>query len=292
MRWPHYEHVFFDCDSTLTTVEGIDILAEAVGKKWRVEVLTRAAMNGDLDLEAVYGKRLAAVRATRQQIQGIRRVYKQNVVEDAAAVIAALHAMGHKVYIISGGLAEPVVEFGIYLGVPRERIRAVGVDYDRLSGEWWQKLNRYRSTGDERYLTFEEGALTISDGKAEVVQDLLAGQNGRSLLIGDGSSDLKASRAVDLFVGFGGVVTRENVLAAAPAFVHTSSLAPLLPVAAGPAAHRLVADTDHETIFFKGMNLIQRGAVSFKDEQLKTKFDNAFRKAYQTLHSRSHGSSP
>ncbi len=39
MRWPPYEHVFFDCDSTLTTVEGIDILAASSGKQWRVEVL-------------------------------------------------------------------------------------------------------------------------------------------------------------------------------------------------------------------------------------------------------------
>ncbi|MCC6606951.1 MAG: phosphoserine phosphatase, partial [Anaerolineae bacterium] len=33
MRWPPYKHVFFDCDSTLTTVEGIDVLAETAGKK-------------------------------------------------------------------------------------------------------------------------------------------------------------------------------------------------------------------------------------------------------------------
>jgi len=135
MRWPHYEHVFFDCDSTLTTIEGIDVLADHAGKKWRVEVLTRAAMDGELDLEEVYGKRLLAVKPTREQIRNIRQAYKRNVVEDAAAVIAALQHLGHKVYIISGGLAEPVEEFGIFLGVPQENIRAVGVAYNQLSGQ-------------------------------------------------------------------------------------------------------------------------------------------------------------
>ena len=72
MRWPPYKHVFFDCDSTLSTVEGIDVLAETAGKKWRVEVLTNAAMDGKLDLEDVYAKRLQAVRPTHEQIQQIR----------------------------------------------------------------------------------------------------------------------------------------------------------------------------------------------------------------------------
>ncbi len=30
MRWLRYTHVFFDCDSTLTTVEGIDLGPEQV----------------------------------------------------------------------------------------------------------------------------------------------------------------------------------------------------------------------------------------------------------------------
>ena len=40
MRWPPFEHIFFDCDSTLTAVEGIDVLAETMGKRLRVETLT------------------------------------------------------------------------------------------------------------------------------------------------------------------------------------------------------------------------------------------------------------
>jgi phosphoserine phosphatase len=279
MRWPHYDHIFFDCDSTLTTVEGIDALAESAGKKWRVEILTKAAMAGALDLETVYAKRLQAVRPTRAQINQIRRIYKRNVVEDAAAVIAALQALGHQVYIISGGLAEPVAEFGLYLGVPRYNIRAVDIAYDKLSGTWW-KTRDEDVDGAEEYLAFNEGALTISDGKALIVRELLGDQRGRSLLIGDGYSDLLAGRAVDLFVGFGGVAKRERVLAEAPAFIHSTSLAPLLVLAAGPAAGRQAHGTPHQAIFQKALDLVTTGAITFNHERLKAKFDAAFKAAH------------
>ncbi len=270
MRWPPYKHIFFDCDSTLTAVEGIDILAEAVGKKWRVEVLTNAAMDGRLDLEEIYAKRLRAIKPTHEQIRQIRRDYKKHAVKDAKKLIAALHAMGHNVYIISGGLLEPVQQFGIYLGVPKEHIRAVGVEYDQLSGDWWDKDD----VTNKKYMNFDEGALTVSDGKALIVKELIGEDTGRSLLIGDGNSDLLASRAVDLFIGYGGVVTRERVLEESPIFIHSRSLAPLLPIAAGPAAIRTVP-SKYKKIFNKGLELIEQGAITYQNEQLNEKFTNA-----------------
>lgn len=280
MRWPPYKHVFFDCDSTLSTVEGIDVLAETVGKKWRVEVLTNAAMDGKLNLEDVYAKRLRAVRPTHEQIRQIRAVYKRNIVADAQAVIAALQFLGHHVYIISGGLAEPVQEFGVFLGVPKENIRAVHVDYDQLAGEWWYAETDFQKPKRKRYIDYKEGALTVSNGKAQIIKELLGMQNGRSLLIGDGNSDLLAGHTVDLFVGFGGVVQRERVKAESPAFIHTPSLAPLLLLASGPAAIRQVKDTPHEAVFQNAINLTSTGAIDFNHERLKEKFHQAYQTVY------------
>ncbi len=279
MRWPAYRHVIFDCDSTLSTIEGIDILAESAAKKWRIEVLTNAAMNGDLDLAEVYGKRLRAVRPTRHQVQAIKNSYKRHLVEDAREVIQALQTLGHEVYIVSGGLLEPVMEFGIFLGVPEAHIRAVDVQYDALTGEWWRQSTR----AEVRYKTFEEGALTATDGKAEIISDLLGEQNGRSLLIGDGSSDLLAADRVDLFVGFGGVVTRPRILERAPVFLHSSSLAPLLALALGPAALARLHQTELVYLAEKCVQLIEQGELTFNDERLNEKF----RKAYQAVFTRS-----
>jgi phosphoserine phosphatase len=286
MRWPPYKHIFFDCDSTLTTVEGIDVLAELAGKGWRVSVLTEAAMNGDLALEEIYAKRLQALKPTRGQIQAIRQVYKQNIVREAAELISALQSLGHQVYIISGGLAEPVIEFGVYLGVPRQNIRAVGVEYDALSGDWWQHLDE-RPNVSERYLNFTENGLTVSDGKAQIVKELLGNQSGRNLLIGDGVSDLLAGSVVDLFVGFGGVVRRPRVAREAPIFIESDSLAPLLALAAGPVALHYLQGTEHQTILEKTNQLISMGVIKFQDEQLKDKFHQAWNHTYQTIYSRS-----
>lgn len=280
MRWPAYKHVFFDCDSTLTTVEGIDALAEASGKRWRISILTDAAMSGDVDLEEVYAKRLQALKPTKGQIQAIKNIYKNNIVPEAAEVVAALHYLNHQVYILSGGLAEPVIEFGRFIGVPREHIRAVNVEYDQLSGEWWQQINDEQPNVSERLLSYPDDSLTVSDGKAQIVGELLADQGGRSLFIGDGVSDLLAGRAVDLFVGFGGVVTRSRVQAEAPVFIHSKSLAPLLALAAGPASLATLESSDYQEVALKARNLINQGAISFHSEELNDKFDKAWQAAY------------
>ncbi|HSH03136.1 MAG TPA: HAD-IB family phosphatase [Anaerolineae bacterium] len=284
MRWPPFQHIFFDCDSTLTTVEGIDVLAATANKQWRVEVLTNAAMNGQLDLADVYGKRLQAIHPTRKHIQAIRQVYKRNIVPDAAELIACLQYLGHNVYIISGGLAEPVTEFGIFLGVAKEQIRAVDVDYNELSTGWWES----NKTDDlnARYMAYHEGALTVSNGKAKIVKELLGDQKGKALLIGDGSSDLLAGHAVDLFVGFGGVVARPRVQEESPVFLESASLAPLLALAAGPEGLRRVENTKFAALSNTAKQLIEQGAFSFKNERLNQKFQQA----YQAIYPRTNGS--
>ena len=279
MRWPPYRHIFFDCDSTLTTVEGIDVLADASGKSWRVGVLTDAAMSGDVNLEEIYAKRLRTLRPTRGQVKAIRQVYKHNIVPDVIDLIAALQFLDHKVYIISGGLAEPVLEFGRHLGVPTEHIRAVGIEYDSLSGEWWYNQDEQPNVS-ERYLTFDEAPLTVSDGKARIVSQIMADQNGRSLLIGDGVSDLLAGPAVDLFVGFGGVVDRRQVRRGAPIFISSLSLAPLLPIAAGPAALAQLDNAAFRPLLKKVIDFVTEGAIEFNDGQLEERFYQAWRRPH------------
>ena len=45
--WPGFDFVFFDCDSTLSSIEGIDELARQKGKFNQVKQLTDAAMQYD-----------------------------------------------------------------------------------------------------------------------------------------------------------------------------------------------------------------------------------------------------
>jgi phosphoserine phosphatase len=126
-RWNSYDLIFFDCDSTLSTIEGIDELARLKGKEWRVGLLTEKAMNGDLELEEVYGKRLRAIRPTRGQLKAIEELYWEHLVPDVQAVLDALRFLKKDVFIISGGLAEAVRGFRQAPGrAPREHPRCRG----------------------------------------------------------------------------------------------------------------------------------------------------------------------
>lgn len=274
-RWATYDLIFFDCDSTLSTIEGIDELAKLKGKEGRVGLLTDKAMNGDLDLSEVYGKRLKAIRPTRGQLKAIEQRYVETEVEDATEVIAALHDIGKKVFIISGGLVDAVRGFGRRLGVAPENIRAVELEYNALSGEWW-RYNEPQAQHEQTYLEYVEGPLTISSGKPDIINDLTGDHVGRRFMIGDGSSDLATRDTVDLFVGYGGVVARDKVRDESDVFIASLSLAPVLPLATGASGYHKVRGTEHEAIFRKGIDLALKNEVLFKDDTRRTNFMNAF----------------
>ena len=271
-RWPVYRHVIFDCDSTLTGIEGIDELASHPDTRQRVADLTRSAMDGKVNLETVYGERLEILQPTRGAVRALRSRYRKRVVKDAAALIQALQVLGHEVYIVSGGLFDPVREFGMHLGVAPEHIRAVEVEYDTLSGNWWQGQGPWR----EAYLAVQHSVLTESDGKARVIRELLQNQTGRSLLVGDGVSDLLASREVDLFAGFGGVICRDRVASESKVFIQSQSIAPVLLLAAGTAALEHSGDTGVQALAEKAHALTQSAALRWNEVRLAEKFEACF----------------
>lgn len=261
MIWFPFDLIIFDCDSTLSRVEGIDELARWVGREAEVAALTNHAMNGDLPLEAVYGKRLELLQPTRDHLRQLGRLYQETIIPDAKETIAALQRLGHKVFIVSGGLAAGVQEFGVWLGVPESQIFAVEVEFNQLAGRWWENWKTpHRRNLDERYLEHDHGPLTIGRGKADIIQRLRAQHRGRAMLIGDGVSDLEAGVAVDLFVGFGGVVAREKVQSAAPVFIHSPTLAPVLPL----AYTRAEVPAEFAALYAKGIDEL-RESVSFRD---------------------------
>ncbi len=275
LHWSSYDLIFFDCDSTLSSIEGIDELARFKGKEQRVAVLTQKAMDGDLDLAEVYGKRLQAIRPTRGQLKAIEERYYETLVPDAQAVLDALRFLGKQVFIISGGLAEPVRGLGVRLGVPPENIRAVELEYNQLSGDWW----RYYEPSErnhQTYLDYDEGPLTVSSGKPMIVRELANGKHGRKMMIGDGASDLATRAVVDLFVGFGGVVARQKVRDEADVFVRVNSLAPILPLAAGLLGYVKVLGTPHQPVFERGLSLIREAGITINNPDLHSAFEKAF----------------
>ena len=275
MRWPIYDHVIFDFDSTLTEIEGIDVLAAKAGVGEEVSELTSQAMDGKVELSSVYEKRLTTIDPTRGSIRALKEEYKKNITEDAENVIAALNLLGHQVYIVSGGLLDPIIEIGGALGVPKENIRAVDVEYDEFSGEWWLAQTDEHNR-DRRFLKSNETELEKTHGKAAVIRKLLADKRGRSLLVGDGTSDLAASATVDLFVGFTGVVERALIVDKAPIIMRSKSLAPIIVIAAGPLVEKKLKKTRYQALSRKAFELIDERVLHFNDDDLKRTFQAAY----------------
>ena len=271
-RWPAFDLVFFDCDSTLSTIEGIDELARLKGKEGRVGLLTNKAMDGELDLADIYGKRLKAIKPTLAQLKAVEERYWETLVEDAQEVIAALQFLGVHVFIISGGLIDAVKGFGRRLGVDPARVRAVELEYNELSGRWWD-YHEPQAQQSKTYLDYSEGPLTVSSGKSAIIEELAGDLPGRRMMIGDGTSDLATVSTVDLFVGYGGVVAREKVKAESEIFVKAASLAVILPLAAARGGWEHLHGTEHESVYRKGiMTALDAPSLAFRDQNLRESF--------------------
>jgi phosphoserine phosphatase len=204
-----FDVICFDCDSTLSRIEGIDELAVRAGCVAAVEPLTAAAMDGTLTIEQVYARRLDLIKPDKSAIDWVGERYVAEIVPGAADVIAALLALGKSVHVVSGGLLQPVLHLALVLGVARENVHAVAVDF----------------APDGSYRGFDTASpLTRASGKAEIASRLAAQASGRLALVGDGVTDVAARKGGAYVVGFGGVVARASVVDGADIFIEGPSL--------------------------------------------------------------------
>jgi phosphoserine phosphatase len=258
-----FQRVIFDCDSTLSTIEGIDELATLKGQTEHIAELTRQAMDGLVPLEEVYAARLELLQPTRAELARVGRIYRRTLVPQAAEVVAALQTAGVEVFIVSGGLKASVVDLARYLKIPDANVFAVEVELDPFQGEWWDyPRHRYAGNPDERYLAFAPSPLAESAGKITVVGSLSKGQ--RVLMVGDGSTDLATRGTASLFAGFGGIVRRQAVVDGADVFVEGPGLAAVLPLALSRSSGQKLKDTPYEALLEAGCYEIEHGQVLFK----------------------------
>ncbi len=264
-----FQRVIFDCDSTLVTVEGIDELARVKGQTEHIAELTRLAMDGTIPLEQVYAERLELLRPTRAELDEVGRIYRRTLVPQAAEVVAALHAAGVEVFIVSGGLRASVLDLAELLNIPAVNVHAVAVEMDVLRGEWWDYArHRYSGNPHETYFDFAPTPLAESTGKSAVVRSLAEGK--RTMMVGDGSTDLVTKDVVRLFVGFGGVESRPAVKDGAEVFIESLGLAGLLPLALSRHGAAKLTSTLAQ-VFADGLEEIEQGKVLFKDTEYRAR---------------------
>jgi phosphoserine phosphatase len=197
----NYRLIFFDVDSTLVTIEGIDVLGNGAPE---IAQLTDAAMNGLIPLDHVYARRLDIIKPTRDDVESLAEKYVDSIVDGARKTIARLQDAGAVVHLITGGIEQAVLPLAHSLRVSERNVHAV----------------RLRFGANGAYEDFDRRSfLARPHGKEIVVRDIRARSHGKAAFVGDGVSDLEAKDAVDLFIGFGGVVVRPLVQENAHIFV-------------------------------------------------------------------------
>ncbi|MEX2381327.1 MAG: HAD-IB family phosphatase [Opitutales bacterium] len=204
--------ILFDCDSTLSRIEGVDEMARLRGAEVyrQIEEMTRLAMEGSISLDAIFGRRLELVQPTRQETEAIGQAYIDTVEPAARELMAELKRSGWDVAIVSGGYRQAIRPLADFLGI--DRVEAVDL--------FFLEDGSYESY-DRDYPTTRNG------GKREVAESLRRESSyDRTVMVGDGVSDLEAKPVVDLFIGYGGFAEREAVKREADYFVF--SLAEIL----------------------------------------------------------------
>ena len=197
--------LLFDCDSTLSAIEGIDELGRLRGPEVfkAVEEMTTKAMDGSTPMESIFAKRLDMIKPTLKELESIGQKYIQQVEPTALDTIKKLKAAGWTVIIVSGGFTQAIRPLAQYLGI--ERVEAVEL----------------RFNADGSYAGYVESCPTAkSKGKNVVVLKLRDEFKAyQTVLVGDGASDLEVKGDVDKMIGFGRYTPRPKVKAGADAFI-------------------------------------------------------------------------
>lgn len=189
--------MFFDCDSTLSSIEGIDELARARGPEIykKVVALTNQAMNGEIALNEVFPRRMEIIQPDKKTCDQVAELYIKTVMPGAKALIKWLKKNNWLPVIVSGGFAPLIEPLAKYLGI----------DYVEAVPLYLDDRGNYAGYGTD-YPT------TRNLGKNEIIREWKkAILPLKTAMMGDGISDLETQSDVDWFIGYGGVVERPLV---------------------------------------------------------------------------------
>lgn len=199
--------LIFDCDSTLSAIEGIDELGRVRGPEVfrMVEAMTNDAMNGKIAVEGVFKGRLDIIRPTLADVAAVGARYIATVEPTARATIAELKRRGWTPLIVSGGFRPTIRPLADFLGIAR--VEAVDLFFN----------------ADGSYRGYDaDFPTTRSGGKPELVARLKAElKPARIAAVGDGVSDLEMQPVVDRFFGFGRYVERPAVKERSSLFIRS-----------------------------------------------------------------------
>jgi phosphoserine phosphatase len=191
----------FDVDSTFCSDESIDELADFLGRGDEVAALTRKAMSGSVDFRTALAGRLEVIQPTQQSIHDFLQKNPHKISKGIPELLKLLKSQGKEVFLVSGGFRQVIHPLAEEVGIPITNVFANNVLFDT----------------EGKYAGFDEKEFTCaSGGKPAALKHIKATRNLKSVvMVGDGATDAETKEAGEAaaFIGYGGSVRRENVVA-------------------------------------------------------------------------------
>jgi phosphoserine phosphatase len=177
--------VCFDMDSTLIQAEVIDKLAELAGVGDEVKAITEAAMQGEIDFNESFEKRMKLLKGLSEDVLHEVAV-NLPITKGARRLIDTLKSNGLKTAILSGGFTY----FGHYLQ------QELGIDY-----VYANQLEIKDGILTGNYL----GEIVNGEKKAEYLKEIARKEGidiNQTIAIGDGANDLAMLNLAGLGIAF------------------------------------------------------------------------------------------
>ncbi|KAG2490538.1 hypothetical protein HYH03_010932 [Edaphochlamys debaryana] len=214
--WRKADAVVFDVDGTITTEYSLDLLAEFMGVREQVKALSKRVQEGTLSLEAATAQKLSYIHCSPHDIKRFLQSHPpaSRLAPGVESLIKTLQARGVAVYLVGDGFRELTLPLAAHLGIPKDRVFA-----NRMNWQWDDE------TGEATKLVgFDLKEPTAHrEGKPKAIARIRQKHPYHTVaFVGKDMYDLHAvqsSRGADVFIGYGGVMPRDDVARAAEWYV-------------------------------------------------------------------------
>ncbi|MDQ6680224.1 MAG: phosphoserine phosphatase SerB [Pseudomonadota bacterium] len=191
LRLADHRLIAFDMDSTLISIESVDEIAAAAGKKAEVSAITEAAMRGEItDYKESLRQRVALLKGV--PAAALQTVYTERLRLNPGVerFVGACRAAGLHTLLVSGGFTFFSDRVRERLSIDETRSNVLEIENGALTGRMVDQLWGDICDGAEKCRAVLQACARLGIDPAQAIA------------VGDGANDLPMMRAVGLSIAY------------------------------------------------------------------------------------------